>query len=121
MTAIITHSKIIHKAKITGRENATKNLFARKIIPMIICRMADRARVALLGINAWVLKVNISLEIPENKVKRPISQAVVNNVAAGLVMQYTPRAISRIPAIASQILVLDFIIMWLMYITANII
>jgi hypothetical protein len=102
---------IIHKEKITGRENAMKNLLPRKIIPMIICRMADRARVALLGMKAWVLKVKMSLEIPENKVKRPMSQAVVNKVAAGLVMQKIPRAMSRIPVIASQILVLVFIIM----------
>ena len=77
-------------------------------VPMIISRMADRARVPLLGRKACVRRVNISLETPANSVNRPMSQAVVKRVAAGLEMQRTPRTTSRIPAMASQILVLVF-------------
>jgi hypothetical protein len=50
------------------------------------------------------------VEIPESRVKRPISHALANRVSAGLEMQTTPRTIRRIPAQARRILVLFFIL-----------
>ena len=53
---------------------------------------------------------NLLIPIRANRVRRPMSQAVVNRVAVGLAMQKMPRTTSRMPAIASQILVLFIVI-----------
>ena len=90
-------------------EAATNRLLHRKMIPMMISKMALSTRLALLGRNFWVLKVKMSLVIPDNNVRQPMSQAVAKRVAAGSQMHIMPRAIRRTPEMPNQIL-LDFCI-----------
>ena len=103
-----TPSISTHMAKTIGRESVTNRLLAKKMIPMMICNKPDSIRVPLLGRNCWVWKVNTILEMPENSVKKPMSQAVAKSVAAGLAMHNTPNAMRRMPEMTSQIFVLVF-------------
>jgi hypothetical protein len=99
-------SNIIHNENTTVIANVVAIRLNRKKHPMKICSNAERKRDALLGRKRWVLKVKMSFEIPEIRVKHPINNADANKVSPGFAMQNTPKTMRRMLEMTSHIFVL---------------